>query len=139
MATDLSLLTDDVVDTPPPFEGEQVLGFDDYEVKLKDYGFWVLLKFSNESGEKASWSGNLYKAPDTPGRKKAHAIAWRGLREFFKSTGMNDGDLPAASAKGIATALDKLVTVNGNPTRVRATVKPDDTGKYMDAGRFKAA
>ena len=138
MATDLSLLTDDVVDTPPPFEGEVVLGFDDYDVKPKDYGFWVLLKFSNENGEKASWSGNLYKAPDTDGRKKAHAIAWRGLREFFKATGMSEGDIPKASALAIGQALDKLVTVNGNPMRVKATLSTDAKG-YMNAGRFKAA
>lgn len=137
MPVDPSNLPDEAYDVPPPFEGEQVLNFDDFDIRPKEYGFWVNLQFSGPGGERASWSGNLYRAPDTAGRQKAHNIAWRGLREFFKATGMTEGDLPKASAKEIATALGKLVTVDGNPVRVRATVEPD--GAYMNAGRFKAA
>ena len=142
--TDPETLSDDAVEVPPPFEGEQVLNFDDFDVKEKDYGFWVFMTFHGDNGEKASWSGNFYTdasradAEKGKGRTQSHAIAWRGLKEFFKATGMTDGDLPKSSPRGIATALGKMVNVNGDCQRVRATLGVDNKG-YTTAGRFKAA
>lgn len=131
-------LNDEAMETPPPFEGEQTLAFSDYDIKEKAAGFWLLLDFHSDTGDRASWSGNFFKAPDTAGRKQAHNIAWRGLRDFFKAAGMTDADLPKCSAKSIAEALNRLVSIDGNPLRIRATVGPDDKG-FTNASRFKAA
>lgn len=126
--------------TPPPFEGEQVLTLEDFDLRVKPTGFWLLLDLRGENGERASWSGNFHKAPDTPGRKQNHNISWAGLRAFFKATGMTDGDLPLCAPKAIAETLSKMVNVKGDsPTRVRAKVGMDSDGKYMQSSGFKAA
>lgn len=135
---DPSTLNDEQYETPPPFEGQQELTFEDYDLKEKEYGFWLLLNFASASGERASWSGNFYRAPDTSGRKQAHNIAWRGLRDFLKACGLTDADLPKASAREIAEKLNALVSVDGNPIHIKANVGPDEKG-FMNASRFKAA
>lgn len=136
---DPETLSDDAVDVPAPFEGEQAVTFDDYDIKEKAGGnFWLLLNFNGPNGERASWNGNFFKAPDTDGRKNAHRISWRGLREFFTAVGFGDGDIPKASPKAIATALSKMVSVNGDGQRVLATIGIDARG-YTTASRFKAA
>ena len=133
---DPNTLSEQAYEIPAPFEGVQDLAFEDYDLKEKEYGFWLLLNFRAASGEKASWSGNFYKAPDTPGRQQAHNIAWRGLREFFKALGVQE--LPAASARSIAEKLNTLVSVTGEPPHLKAVVTADEKG-YSNAGRFKAA
>jgi hypothetical protein len=139
MAIDPETLSDSEVQVPPPFEGDQTVGFDDFDLREKPTGFWVLLNFSGENGDKASWSGNFHTAPDTAGRKQNHAISCRGLREFFKAVGMTDGDLPKFSPKEVAKALTKYLNFAGNPVRVKAFVGLDKDGKYMNASRFRAA
>lgn len=125
--------------TPPPFEGEQVLTLEDFDLRVKPTGFWLLLDLRGENGERASWSGNFHKAPDTPGRKQNHNISWAGLRAFLKATGMNDTDLPACAPKPIAELLGKMINVNGEHTvRVRAKVGLDSEGKFMQSSGFKA-
>jgi hypothetical protein len=131
-------LPDSVVDTPPAFEGEQTLEFVDYDIKPKEYGFWVRLDFHGPNGERASYSGNFYTAPDTDGRKKAHQIAWGGLRSFYRSVGIPESEIPKASPRDIAAALNRLVSADGNNIKVKALVAADDRG-YMNASRFKAA
>jgi len=126
--------------TPPPFEGEQVLTLEDFDLRVKPTGFWLLLDLRGENGERASWSGNFHKAPDTPGRKQNHNISWAGLRAFLKATGMTDGDLPKCAPKEIAALLGKMINVNGTAVvRVRAKVGLDSDGKFMQSSGFKAA
>lgn len=127
--------------TPPPFEGEQVLTLEDFDLRIKPTGFWLLLDLrGEENGERASWSGNFHSAPDTPGRKQNHNISWAGFRSFLKATGMNDGDLPPCQPKAIAALLSKMINVNGDATvRVRAKVSLDGEGRFMQSSGFKAA
>ena len=132
---DPAMLSEDVYEIPAPFEGEQTLSFEDYDIRDKEYGFWLQLQFRATSGEKATWSGNFYKSPD-PKQKQAHNISWGGLKDFFKAAGVDE--LPASSQKAIAEKLNSLVSVTGNPIHVKALVRPDDKG-YANAGRFKAA
>ena len=141
MAIDPNTLPDEEgYATPPPFEGEQVLTLEDFDLRVKPTGFWLLLDLRGENGERASWSGNFHKAPDTPGRKQNHNISWAGFRSFCKATGMTDGDLPACSPKAIADLLGKMINVNGTAVvRVRAKVGMDSDGKYMQSSGFKAA
>ena len=150
---DPSQLSDDNFDVPAPFEGEQVLNFVDYDIKEKPNGFWLLLDLRSSNGDRASWSGNFFNRAATStdglhkdseayknasGRAQAHSISWGGLSKFFKAAGYGDGDLPAPNARAIVTALNKLVSVNGDELKVRATVMPDDKG-YMAARSFKTA
>ena len=139
MAIDPETLSDREAATPAVFEGEQTIFFSDFDLREKPNGFWVLLQFSSESSERASWSGNFFYDPiDTDGRKKAHNIAWRGLREFFKALGMTDGDLPKVGPKEIAKVLNKHLDVKLAPARVKATIGSDEKG-YAVASKFKAA
>ena len=141
MAIDPNTLPDEeAYATPPPFEGEQVLTLEDFDLRVKPTGFWLLLDLRGENGERASWSGNFHKAPDTPGRKQNHNISWAGFRSFCNATGMTDGDIPACAPKPISELLSKMINVNGTAVvRVRAKVGMDSDGKYMQSSGFKAA
>lgn len=135
---DPNTLDNNAVETPPPFEGEQILEFVDYDLRQKDNGFWLLLDFRGPEQQRASWSGNFFTAPDTDGRKKAQEISFASLRAFFRAAGYSENDFPAASPRALAMALNKLVSADGNNVKVKATVGQDERG-YMNASRFKAA
>ena len=136
---DPETLSDEGMDVPEQFTGEQVVTFTDFDIKEKPTGFWLLLDFRGPNNERASWNGNFHKAPDTDGRKQNHAISWRGLSEFLRAVGFADGDIPKQiSAKFVATTLNGLISVNGNDQRVKALIGTDEKG-YTVASRFKAA
>jgi hypothetical protein len=126
---DPSALTDEVMHTPEPFEGEQILDFTDFDLVSKPYGLLVKTTFRGENGDRATANFNLYKDPDD--RQKVPAnINIKELRSLFRALGLSSEDELALSGQAIANCLQAYV----GEKKVKAQIVMD--GSFVNAKNF---
>ena len=125
-----------VVDAPWPqdFTGKQNLSFSEFEVRDKEYGAWIILKFTGAGGDQASLSMNLFTNGITPGRKTGNQITMRTLAGFFRAIGLSDADFPAASPAAIKKCLEAYV----GEVQVGGKIGKDSDGRYNEVKEFYA-
>ncbi len=75
-----------------PFDGRQNVKFTEYQAPFKENDengkYWVLLRFTGENGDFASWDGNLFPDTQQKGRGTGNRITMRTLTEFFLACGL---------------------------------------------------
>lgn len=116
------------------FTGNQKINFTEFEMRDKPYGFWLCLKFANDSGDRASVSHNIFTSDITEGRKTGNQITMRGLGELFRAFGLSDADMPDKTPAAIKLALEAYA---GN-VAVMGTIGKDDNG-YNTITKFTKA
>jgi len=117
------------------FTGPQTVKFTEFEMREKPNGAWFVLKFTHESGKRASVSGNLFTSDLTDGRSTANRITMEMLGNVFRAFGLNEADMPAKNPAAIKKALEAYV----ENVSVIGTIGKDSDGKYDTIKKFAKA